>query len=103
MSMEIVNQICKIPEGTYSSPKHLVSAMMHALPKQLINFLYLSITNAGHLKITSYNYRYFNILFYAEKRALGSMLGLHEIEDLNVYLPESREILSGNALQVLDD
>ncbi len=103
MSMEIVNQICKIPEGNYSSPKHLVSAMMHALPKQLINFLSLSVTDAGHLKITSFNYRYFNILFYIEKRALGSMLGLHESEELGVYLPESREILRDSTLQIPDD
>ena len=91
--MIIKSQNCYIPTGSYTSPEHLVSAMMNALPRQVLNYLRFSVTDSGHLKITSFNYRYFNVSFFSDKQALGQMLGLQDDIDIGVDLPESPSIL----------
>jgi len=49
----LTTQNCYIPHGSYTSPHHLVSAMMNALPKQALNYLAFTVSDAGYLNIIS--------------------------------------------------
>lgn len=87
-SMKIKSQQCIIPEGSYVSATKLIAAMTRALPKQMEGYFKFSVAAAGHLKITSFNHKYFNVVFPSSNTtaSLGQMLGI-PTDDLDTPLP----------------
>jgi len=63
------------------------------MPLQALTQLKLSVTDAGHLKISSFNFKFFNFKINFENGILGKILGLEENLDLDIELPLPLNIL----------
>jgi hypothetical protein len=86
LSMKMKTTDCFLQPGCYSSPEHLIAAMMDALPKECKDYLRISLTETNSIRISTYNHKYFNVMFSSDNSSLGPMLGLHE-SDLDLELP----------------
>jgi len=72
------------------------------MPLQALTQLKLSVTDAGHLKISSFNFKFFNFKINFENGILGKILGLEENLDLDIELPLPLNILDIDGV-VLDE
>jgi hypothetical protein len=87
ISMNFKTITCRLKPGCYSTPERLVDAIMEVLPRQCKEYFKLSVTESKTLRISSYNYHYFSIMFSSENASLGPMLGLLN-DHIDVQLPE---------------
>jgi len=85
------SKICFLPEGSYSSPKILVSAINDNLPYQCKKNLIIVLTPSNNVKIISENAQFFNITFPNSENSLGRMLGF-KMFDLDYPLPYCSDI-----------
>ena len=82
-----VSHLCTISPGAYTSPATLVSAMAAAMPVQALDYLRVSVTEAGYVRFSSFNYRAFFFNFSVDiSGLLGRMLGL-EYDQLELNYP----------------
>ncbi len=85
-NLVLETKLCFLPEGCYSTPKMLVSAINDNLPYQCKKNLVLVLTQSNNVKIISENFEFFNIVFPKSENSLGRMLGF-KMSDLNIPLP----------------
>jgi len=98
-SMVSVKHQCEIPPGSYTSPQALVAAMMDAIPARAHDYVRLSLTPAGYLKISSFNCTFFNFIFPAQDKEdfLGLVLGLSMMQ-LGKVLPKEPDVIEIDSL-----
>src|SRR6266851_3523916 len=85
-NLVLETKLCFLPEGCYSTPKMLVSAINDNLPYQCKKNLVLVLTQSNNVKIISENFEFFHIIFPKAENSLGRMLGF-KMGNLSQPLP----------------
>lgn len=102
-SIKAKKQTCVVQAGCYMTPEKLVAAVTQALPQQMNDYFDLSVSVGGHLKITSFNHKYYNITFpNMLVSTLGQILGV-SAHDLEEVLPMKPVIYADGYPVVIED